>query len=174
VPPRTVSASPTKRFFVEMFTRDIELSDAILDLLDNCIDGILRSKVNLKKAKPFAGKYAHIIARPDLFEIRDNCGGIPDDRVQYAFRIGREASDPGEHIESIGVYGVGMKRAIFKMGRRCVITTKNAKGTFSVEITPTWMADDKNWQLPIIDSQDELDEQGTSIKITELVKPTKK
>ena len=37
-----VDASPVKSFFVQMLTRDIELSDAILDLLDNCIDGILR------------------------------------------------------------------------------------------------------------------------------------
>ena len=36
-------ASPAKRFFVEMLTRDIELADAILDLLDNCVDGALRS-----------------------------------------------------------------------------------------------------------------------------------
>ena len=31
-------ASPTKRFFVSMLTRDINLADAILDLLDNCLD----------------------------------------------------------------------------------------------------------------------------------------
>ena len=35
-------ASPTKRFFVSMLTRDISLADAILDLLDNCLDGALR------------------------------------------------------------------------------------------------------------------------------------
>lgn len=35
-------ASPTKRFFVSMLTRDINLADAILDLLDNCLDGALR------------------------------------------------------------------------------------------------------------------------------------
>ncbi|MBS0481598.1 MAG: hypothetical protein JSR96_05480 [Proteobacteria bacterium] len=38
----TARASPTKAFFVRMLTRDIELQDAILDLLDNCLDGILR------------------------------------------------------------------------------------------------------------------------------------
>ena len=35
-------ASPTKRFFVSMLTRDISLADAILDLLDNCLDGAMR------------------------------------------------------------------------------------------------------------------------------------
>ena len=32
-------ASPTKQFFVSMLTRDINLADAILDLVDNCLDG---------------------------------------------------------------------------------------------------------------------------------------
>ena len=36
----TVDATPVKSFFVDMLTRDIELVDAILDLLDNCVDGI--------------------------------------------------------------------------------------------------------------------------------------
>ena len=40
-----IDASPVKRFFVEMLTRDIQIEDAILDLLDNCVDGILRSNL---------------------------------------------------------------------------------------------------------------------------------
>ena len=39
-----VDSSPTKEFFVEMLTRDIDLTDAILDLLDNCLDGVLRKQ----------------------------------------------------------------------------------------------------------------------------------
>ena len=39
---KDIKAGPTKRFFVKMLTRDIELADAILDLLDNCVDGIIR------------------------------------------------------------------------------------------------------------------------------------
>lgn len=33
----TAKGSPTKEFFVEMLTRDIELNDAILDLLDSSL-----------------------------------------------------------------------------------------------------------------------------------------
>ena len=32
-----------------MLTRDIELSDAILDLLDNCLDGVVRQKKGINK-----------------------------------------------------------------------------------------------------------------------------
>ena len=37
--PEQASAIPTKQFFVSMLTRDIRLEDAILDLVDNCLDG---------------------------------------------------------------------------------------------------------------------------------------
>ncbi|MHC2318843.1 hypothetical protein ACVIHC_005889 [Bradyrhizobium diazoefficiens] len=167
---KSVSASPTKKFFVEMLTRDIELGDAILDLLDNCIDGILRSKKNSSKKKPYAGFFASITANKDLFEIKDNCGGIPESRVPYAFRIGREAGDVSEDIESIGVYGVGMKRAIFKMGRHCVITTRNSETSFSVPIDSNWMADDSDWELPVQDAEEDLKEAGTVIRVTKLLK----
>ena len=40
--PITVDASPTKGLFVEMLTRDIRMAMAILDLVDNCIDGAIR------------------------------------------------------------------------------------------------------------------------------------
>ena len=39
----SIDVAPAKSFFVHMLTRDIALSDAILDLLDNCVDGILRA-----------------------------------------------------------------------------------------------------------------------------------
>ena len=42
-----IDASPVKSFFIEMLTRDIDLVDAILDLLDNCVDGILRQRRKL-------------------------------------------------------------------------------------------------------------------------------
>lgn len=50
----TIYAGPTKRFFISMFTRDIELKDAILDMLDNCVDGAMRhSGIDLKSEKPY-------------------------------------------------------------------------------------------------------------------------
>ena len=48
----TVDATPVKSFFVDMLTRDIELVDAILDLLDNCVDGILRLKGDYSDQTP--------------------------------------------------------------------------------------------------------------------------
>ena len=59
-PYEAVSAAPVKSFFVYMLTRDIRLEDAILDLLDNCVDGILRSKADkAPKASKTSEPYRH-------------------------------------------------------------------------------------------------------------------
>ncbi len=38
------NAYPRKNFFIQMFTKDIGLEDCILDLIDNSIDGLIRSR----------------------------------------------------------------------------------------------------------------------------------
>ncbi len=38
------NANPDKRFFIDLIIRDITLEDAILDLIDNAIDSLLRIK----------------------------------------------------------------------------------------------------------------------------------
>lgn len=108
----SINASPTKEFFIDIITRDISLLDAVKDLVDNCVDGAraLRPKGDYK------GLSVEIEVSKDHFLIVDNCGGIPV-RVaaEYAFRFGRAKGAPS--VEgSIGQFGVGMKRALFKMG----------------------------------------------------------
>lgn len=164
-------ASPTKEFFVSMLTRDIALQDAILDLLDNCVDGILRSpNFNSSDPKPYANYQATIKLSPDHFEIVDNCGGIPlETAKQYAFAMGRpRVAEVDATPATVGMYGIGMKRAIFKIGTNALVESRNDIG-FSVEFTPTWMASD-NWDsLPIrqIDA-DKLAAGGTSITVMTL------
>src|SRR5581483_10252834 len=110
-------ASPTKQFFVSMLTRDISLDDAILDLLDNCLDGAMRIADGHKV--DYGQHFVKIALAKDQFSIEDNCGGIPRDvAINYAFKMGREMYYNGaSDTETIGMYGVGMKRAIFKMGK---------------------------------------------------------
>src|SRR5258707_11825736 len=103
-----VDASPVKSFFVHMLTRDIKLEEAILDLLDNCVDGILRSKKLNGKKEPYAGFRAEIEFKKDSFMISDNCGGIPWSLHDYAFRMGRSADRPIDAPGTVGVYGIGM------------------------------------------------------------------
>ena len=163
-----VDASPVKSFFVTMLTRDIKLEEAILDLLDNCVDGILRSKRGSGGRKPYNSFKATIEFNKDSFMIADNCGGIPWNLHDYAFRMGRASDHPADKPGTVGVYGIGMKRAIFKMGRDCLISTQNRKHRYEVEINPEWIVDEEMWEIPVKAAKKPMNEDGTIIVIRDL------
>jgi hypothetical protein len=164
-----INASPTKDFFVSMLTRDITLEDAILDLLDNCVDGILRNDLTETGDAPYKKRYSHIVIEADHFSITDNCGGIPWAQKDYAFRMGRPPDSKKPDLPTVGVYGIGMKRAIFKMGRECSIQTRNGKDAYDVEIDGAWLADEKTWELTAVPSKEKPKEEGTTIVIGKLL-----
>lgn len=163
----SVDASPVKSFFVSMLTRDIQLEEAILDLLDNCVDGILRSKGG-NGSRPYEGFNANITFSADSFSIHDNCGGIPWRLHSYAFRMGRAPDRPRDESGSVGVYGIGMKRAIFKMGMHCLISTRNEEDQYEVEITPDWITNENEWEIPVREADNSADYDGTTIVVGDL------
>jgi hypothetical protein len=163
-------AIPTKQFFVSMLTRDISLADAILDLVDNCLDGALR--IANGSDVDYSQHFVEISLNKDFFSIQDNCGGIPLDVARnYAFKMGREPDDVRDSDnETIGMYGVGMKRAIFKMGRNAKVRSLYGDDAFEVPISSDWL-ENKDWEpLPILasDSETKLTAPGTHIQVGNL------
>lgn len=63
-----IEGNPTKKFFIEMITRDISIEDAIIDLLDNSIDGANRINQN-----DYSNLYIDLTVNGNEFIIRDNC-----------------------------------------------------------------------------------------------------
>ncbi|WP_345779515.1 ATP-binding protein [Dyella sedimenti] len=164
-------AFPAKRFFVEMLVRDIELKDALLDLLDNCVDGAMRMTQPAADAvNPYENYRADIRFDENSFTITDNCGGIPFDVAERsAFRLGRKEKDLDEDLPTVGLYGIGMKRAIFKMGTSAKVTSLRGDRSFSVEITPEWMGNDDLWELEMVDITNRPDQvHGTTIHVEQL------
>ena len=100
-----VEAEPTKEFFISMLVRDIQLIPAIVDLVDNSVDGAIR----LRGAASLDGLVVRLTVSENEFKIADNCGGIPLPIARtYAFRFGR-AVGMAATPHSIGQFGVGMK-----------------------------------------------------------------
>lgn len=172
------SGAPTKAFFVGMLTRDIELEDAILDLLDNCLDGVVRSqplKDKLNDTDYYKGFQAEINISPDKFQIIDNCGGIPrDTAMKYAFRMGRSTlnddANNNPSLPTVGIYGIGMKRAIFKIGKCAKVFTKHNADKYTVQIPLDWAESDDNWNFPLIENDplNPLTQCGTIIEIEDI------
>ena len=172
--PGNVNASPSKLFFVEMLVRDIELDDAILDLLDNCVDGIVRTLQHntdpiASDEYPYEGYWAKIRATEEEFIIEDNCGGIPRGvAINYAFRLGRSVNGEDNDVPTVGIYGIGMKRALFKLGNRSSIKSKHKDESYEVKITPEWLRDEDDWKLDLVDCPTDLPSDGTRITVTNL------
>ena len=98
-----INASPTKEFFIHMLTRDIPLTRAILDLVDNSVDGARR----LRASGNYDGLWVRMELSVEQFRIADNCGGITVEIARdYAFRFGR----PKEAKGYAGVYGTVWSR----------------------------------------------------------------
>ena len=169
---RQAHAYPAKRFFVDMLVRDIDLHDAILDLLDNCVDGAMRSLkdgAEKEQAKPYKGFFAKIDFDHDQFSIKDNCGGIPIELAEnYAFRMGRADPERDKDLATVGVYGIGMKRAVFKLGRQSNIKSQTVEGGFSLSIPPEWLENDSDWDLTLTEDAQALDAPGTHISVSQL------
>jgi hypothetical protein len=176
-------AHPRKRFFLEMFTRDIALEDTVLDLIDNSVDGLTRSRTLdispalLAQPLPSSVRGKHLPSirceySNDEFVLTDNCGGIPRDiALKELFTFGHSESYQGSQL---GVYGIGLKRALFKIGRHFEIQSRTTTEGFkaSVDIVE-WAKKDEapeDWRIPLtlIDGAASPQAAGTSIKIRNL------
>ena len=160
---RKANANPTKAFFVRMITRDIFLTDCIFDLIDNCVDGAWQLEgskpISLANGTDLSRYKIEIEASAERFSIKDNCGGISlDAAVNYAFTFGRKEEMAQERY-SIGVYGIGMKRAVFKLGNNIQIHSTHKKRGAKVESfivpisVPKWLEDStRNWDFDLEDA----------------------
>lgn len=168
-----INASPTKEFFIHMLTRDIPLTRAILDLVDNSVDGARRLRPT--------GDYDRLWVRMELdakhFRIADNCGGIPVDVARdYAFRFGRPKEAKGTP-GSMGQFGVGMKRTFFRLGRHFVVRSTTAEARFTVDVdVDEWMADGESpekWHFKFSELETDLrvkeKNTGTVIEVDRLL-----
>lgn len=110
-----VNANPTKQFFISMLTRDIPLDRSILDLVDNSVDSANEKQI-------LDTGVIKISMSEERFIIEDNCGGFSrSDAIKFAFRFGRDPTDNRDTPHSVGQFGVGMKRTLFKLGDNFVV-----------------------------------------------------
>lgn len=166
-----------------MITRDISLEDCIFDLIDNSIDGAWELSgghpLTLNDETDLSPYRISICLDENKFSISDNCGGITlDDAVDYAFTFGRKEGAETEDY-SIGVYGIGMKRAVFKLGSSIEIKSTyqvdSAIESFRVPIdVDAWLeSGDSVWDFDIEESE-ALEQPGVEISVKDLTEVAKR
>jgi len=122
-------------------------------LIDNSIDAARNTMLQKtpKMQEPdqlpdsYSGFSVTLEVLGDRIEIVDNCGGMdPQGLASGYLRFGKQS----EHEYGIGLYGVGLNRALFKLGNNTEIKTENASGCAKVAIDRiAYIKDEDNWNI---------------------------
>lgn len=165
-----IDGIPSKELFIDMLVKDLSLKDAIGDLVDNSVDA-----ANNNATKNDLSKFLiNITFDDDHFSITDNAGGIEEDIARKsAFKLGKPKNfNFGKH--TIGQFGIGMKRAFFKLGEDISVESVALKSDFKLKISVSEWKDrpnDMDWSFKfdsVNTKNHSLETTKTSIRITDL------
>ncbi len=169
-----------------MLTKDIGLVESILDLVDNSIDSLIRrnelqvmdlleGSVDDSIRKIVKDAKISIKCSDNEFEIKDNCGGITvNEAANFVFRFGEPPKEIKKEFKTTGlsVYGIGMKRAFFKIGRLITLTSIANRTKFEVNIDVDKWEKTKPWDFEFSYikelSKNNSYDNGTVIRISRL------
>lgn len=178
-------ASPEKHLFISLITRDIPLVAAFLDLIDNSINAAVEpASSRLRTAEDYLNLYRDETVTPnvDIFlnvtpekvEIRDTALGISAKIAsEHVFKFGRAPNETHEG-DRLSVYGIGLKRAIFKLGNKISMESDHADGGYNLDLNVKSWAKDKTqpWTFAITPRQPatvgETGSTGTKIIVKDL------
>ena len=163
------NASATRGFFVDMLVRDISVDGAILDLIDNAVDAASNHARNQAMKDNLEGYRIEVEIHTDRFTIQDNCGGISIETARnYAFRFGRPQGFTPQ--TQIGQFGIGMKRAIFRIGKNFKIDSSTDKDRFVVSVdVDQWRENEgEEWTFPMSIENEVSSEAGTIVEVRNL------
>lgn len=130
----SIDTGVSPNFLEETLTKDVTTLEAIFDLVDNSIDAArdslissncIRGKDNLPLT--YAGFFVCIRIDNDSVRVMDNCSGI--DRETLANRA-LFINKPSKHDYGIGLYGIGLKRSLLKMGTDFAFSIDNGHEKF--------------------------------------------
>lgn len=141
-----------RRYVFDVLTSDISTADSLLDLIDNSIDAARRDIGVTKQLasitglpESYAGYFIDIQISPEQVEIRDNCQGMEEHLLaDKAFRLG------ARHTQSysIGIYGVGLIRAFWKLGNTGSLSTDTGAESFKLTFSKHQIQDTETPLIP--------------------------
>jgi Histidine kinase-, DNA gyrase B-, and HSP90-like ATPase len=155
----SVDATPSKRLFRSIIA-DYDLRTGICELVDNAID-----QWNDNKRSHVLKVGVSVRLDQQSIQVDDNAGGIAKDALKLLVMPGG-ATGSGE-AETIGMFGVGSKRAVVALAERVEIRTRKGAGpTHLLEFDDAWLQDDE-WELPIFEV-DAIASRSTSVALSKL------
>ena len=156
---KLVDGTPEKRLFWSIIT-DYSLDTSVCELVDNAIDIWTRNR-----------KVSQLTINIDLdvmnrtIRISDNAGGVPETELQRLISPGATTNDPDG--TTIGIFGVGSKRAVVALAENIRIKTRfGTKTSFQIDIDNSWL-ESSDWEMPIYEI-DEITPGTTTVELSSL------
>lgn len=154
-----LDAVPSKRIFLSIIA-DYDLNKSICELVDNGFDMWTRSG----RARPI-GIDVRLDPERQFIRVDDNAGGLARDELRYIVGPGQSGSAATD--ETIGIFGVGTKRAVVALAEDISVRTRrDTADTYQVEFDEAWLAEDE-WALPLF-QVDEIDPGTTEVELQKL------
>jgi hypothetical protein len=157
-----LDGTPEKRLFWSIIS-DYDLSTALTELADNAFDIWLSGR---------STQVLSIVAELDVEQqwitIKDDAGGVPKQNLRLLVAPGGSANSAEE--ESIGIFGVGSKRAVVAVAESATIKTRfGLEDSFQIDISDDWL-ESGDWEIAAYQIPD-IDARSTSVELYKLRKP---
>lgn len=133
--------------------RDLDRSEAILELIDNSIDAWNRRRaIYPDKAAPELNIYIDVDSETGQLSYVDNAGGVSVEKIENLVIPGY--SETEALTTSIGSYKTGGKKAIFRLASAVNITTRywnpaeTGDQALSIHLDESWLQDAHEYEFP--------------------------
>ena len=156
----TLDATPSKRTFLSIIA-DYDLNRSICELVDNALDVWAKTG----KLKDVTIKIS-LETSQQAISVEDNAGGVPKAELQYMVAPGESGTDPTD--ETIGIFGVGTKRAVVALAQDIKIRTRYTKEpTHEIDLDDQWLEKEPGWVAKLYEV-DEITEGTTIVDLQRL------
>src|SRR5688572_14336501 len=127
-----VDATPSKRLYLSIIA-DYDLNKAICELVDNALDIWAKAKRSKKIQVDII-----LDVSQQYISVTDNAGGF--NKSDFALIIGPGHTSNDDTEQTIGIFGVGTKRAVVALAQEVKIKTgSGGKKSFQVEFNDDWL-----------------------------------
>ncbi len=157
-PAKQAGKAPNKEVVLGAW-RDLDRSEALLELIDNSIDAWNKRRADYpNKSAPELNIYIDIDSDTGQLTYEDNAGGVPVEKIDNLVVPGY--SDTNALAHSIGSYKTGGKKAIFRLASAVNITTRfwnpaeTGDTAVAVHLDERWLADVEEYAFPYFDLND--------------------
>jgi hypothetical protein len=164
-------ASPTK-FVIYNKARQLNIRESLAEILDNIFDNFERNDAKPKKLEVAITVYPPTEASPAEIVIRENSGGIPNERIGPLVQLG--ASD--RSTAGIGAWGEGFKMAVFALGAEIeVFSSYGGEPPIAIVFPKGWLEPNhalwKQWKVEIFGISRNAPPVGTTIIVIKHLHP---